>query len=85
VAVGHRPTIDKRETKMTLQKKSAVIYEGGRGGTVVRAFGREGERAFLTGLHLVSVAKGAKDIPAAGGVAAAEVEAHDGQAKEAHE
>jgi len=71
---------------MTLKKKIAVIHEGGDGGggTVARAFGREGERAFLTGLHLVSVGKGAKDIPAAGGVAAAEVEAHDRQAKEAH-
>jgi hypothetical protein len=69
---------------MTLKKKNAVIYGGGGGGTVARAFGRESERVFLTGHHLVSVGKGAKDIPAAGGVAAAEVEAQDGQANEAH-
>jgi hypothetical protein len=69
---------------MTLKKKNTVIYGGGGGGTVARAVGRLGERAFLAGHHLVSVGKGAKDIPAASGVAAAEVEAQDGQAKEAH-
>ena len=69
---------------MTLKNKNAVIYRAGGGGAIARAFGREGERAFLTGHHLVSVGKGAKDILAAGGVEAAEVAAHDGQAKEAH-
>ncbi len=69
---------------MTLKKNDAVSYECGGGSTVARAIGRLGERAFLTGHHLVSVGKGAKDTPAASGVAAAEVEAQDGQAKEAH-
>jgi hypothetical protein len=66
---------------MTLQKKNAVTYGGG--STVARAIGRLGERAFLTGHHLVSVGKGGKEIPAVSEVAA-EIGAHDAQAKEAH-
>jgi hypothetical protein len=70
--------MDKGEAKMTL-KKNAVIHGGG----FRVAIGRLGERACLTGHHLVPVGRGPKDIPATGG-AVAEVEAHDGQVKEAH-
>lgn len=66
---------------MTFKTKNAVIYGGG--DTVGRVFGFLGERSFLTGDHPASVGISVKDIPAVERVAVAEVEAHDGQAKEA--
>jgi hypothetical protein len=63
---------------------NAEIYRGG----FSVAIGRPGERAFLTGHHLVTVGRSPQDIPATGAVAVAEVAvaevaAHDEQAQEA--
>src|SRR4029077_4099724 len=72
---------------MLLKNKNAVIYGAGGavGGAIARAFAREGARVFLTGRHLNSVDKVAKDIVQKGGVAeAAEVDALDEQAIERH-
>jgi len=72
---------------MMLNNKVAVIYgaAGGTGSAVARAFAREGARLFLTGRQLGPVAAVAKNIKAAGGSAdAAEVDALDEQAVDAH-
>jgi NAD(P)-dependent dehydrogenase (short-subunit alcohol dehydrogenase family) len=72
---------------MLLEDKVAVIYGAGGaiGGAVAHAFAREGARLFLTGRHLAPVEAVAKDIAAAGGSAeAAEVDALDEQAVDAH-
>jgi NAD(P)-dependent dehydrogenase (short-subunit alcohol dehydrogenase family) len=72
---------------MMLKDKVAVIYGGGGGigGAVACAFASEGARLFLTGRHLAPVEVVAKDIVAAGGSAeAAEVDALDEQAVDAH-
>jgi len=61
-------------------KKNAELYGGG--GVVARAISGRSE-TLLTVHHLISVGKGAKDIPVMSGVAAAEVEAQHEQAKEA--
>lgn len=54
-----------------LKKKVAVIYgaAGEIGGTVARAFAREGAKLFLTGHRLAPVDALAKDIVFAGGIA----------------
>jgi NAD(P)-dependent dehydrogenase (short-subunit alcohol dehydrogenase family) len=70
-----------------LTNKVAVIYGAGGaiGGAVARAFAREGARLFLTGRKLGPVEAVAKDIVAAGGVAAAaEVDALDERAIDEH-
>ena len=70
-----------------LNNKVAVIYgaAGGTGSAVARAFAREGARLFLTGRQLGPVAAVVKNINAAGGSAdAAEVDALDEQAVDAH-
>jgi NAD(P)-dependent dehydrogenase (short-subunit alcohol dehydrogenase family) len=75
------------ESPMLLEKKNAVIYGAGGavGGAVARAFAREGARVFLTGRHMASVEKVARDIAAAGGVAeAAQVDAFDERGIEEH-
>jgi NAD(P)-dependent dehydrogenase (short-subunit alcohol dehydrogenase family) len=72
---------------MMLQGKVAVIYGAGGaiGGAVARAFARDGATVFLTGRRLVSVEPVARDIAATGGSAsAAEVDALDEQAIDAH-
>lgn len=72
---------------MMLQNKVAVIYGAGGsiGGTVARAFAREGARVFLTGRRRGPVDAVASDIVSAGGFAeAAQVDAVDEQAIEAH-
>jgi NAD(P)-dependent dehydrogenase (short-subunit alcohol dehydrogenase family) len=72
---------------MMLTNKVAVIYgaAGGIGGAVAHVFAREGAKVFLTGRDLASVEVVAKEIEAAGGSAeAAEVDALDEQAVEAH-
>lgn len=72
---------------MLLENKNAVIYGGGGaiGGAVARAFAREGAKVFLSGRTLDSVERVAKDVRAAGGAAeAAQVDALDGRAVEAH-
>ncbi|HWL86016.1 MAG TPA: SDR family oxidoreductase [Polyangiaceae bacterium] len=72
---------------MSLKNKTALIYGAGGavGGAVARAFAREGAKVFLTGRHLDSVDKVAKDILTAGGIVeTAEVDALDEQAVEAH-
>ena len=72
---------------MLLENKVAVIYGagGGIGGAVARAFAREGARVFATGRRLASVAAVAQDIVAARGAAdAAEVDALDEKAIDAH-
>jgi NAD(P)-dependent dehydrogenase (short-subunit alcohol dehydrogenase family) len=72
---------------MMLRNKVAVIYGAGGaiGGAVARAFAREGARPFLTGRLRAPVEAVAKDIVSAGGSAeAAEVDALDEQAVDAH-
>jgi NAD(P)-dependent dehydrogenase (short-subunit alcohol dehydrogenase family) len=72
---------------MLLKDKIAVIHGAGGaiGAAVARAFGSEGARLFLAGRHLASVAVVAKEARAAGGSAeAAEVDALDEQAVDAH-
>lgn len=72
---------------MLLKDKVAVIYgaSGGIGGAIAHAFAREGARLFLTGRRAAAVAAIAKDIVSAGGAAeAAEVDALDEQAIDAH-
>src|SRR5919198_816543 len=72
---------------MLLKDKVAVIYGagGGTGRAVARAFASEGARVFLTGRKLAPVEAVAKEILAAGGsVEAAEVDALDEQAVDAH-
>jgi NAD(P)-dependent dehydrogenase (short-subunit alcohol dehydrogenase family) len=70
-----------------LNDKIAVIYGAGGaiGGAVARAFGREGARLYLTGLHVAPVEAVAEEVRAAGGSAeAAEVDALDEQAVDRH-
>jgi NAD(P)-dependent dehydrogenase (short-subunit alcohol dehydrogenase family) len=72
---------------MILQDKVAVVYGAGGaiGGAVAQAFAASGATVFLTGLHQGRVEVVAKDILAAGGSAeAAEVDALDEQAVDAH-
>jgi NAD(P)-dependent dehydrogenase (short-subunit alcohol dehydrogenase family) len=72
---------------MMLNNKVAVVYGAGGaiGGAVARAFGSEGAKVFLTGRSLENVELVAKEIVAAGGSAeAAEVDALDEEAVEAH-
>jgi NAD(P)-dependent dehydrogenase (short-subunit alcohol dehydrogenase family) len=76
-----------REEMMLLKDKVAVIYGAGGaiGGSVARAFAREGAKLFLTGHHLTPVEAVTKDIVSDGGSAeAAEVDALDEQAIERH-
>jgi NAD(P)-dependent dehydrogenase (short-subunit alcohol dehydrogenase family) len=73
--------------QMLLKDKVAVIYGAGGalGGALARAFASEGATLFLTGRNLVPVEVVAKDIAAGGGSAeAAEVDAVDEQAIDAH-
>ena len=70
-----------------LTNKVAVVYGagGGVGGAVARAFAREGATVFLTGRDLASVEIVAKEIESSAGSAeAAEVDALDERAVEAH-
>ena len=72
---------------MLLENKTAVIYgaAGAIGRAVARAFADEGARVFLTGRNLAKVDAVAKEIIGAGGVAhAAQVDALDERAVEAH-
>ena len=72
---------------MLLENKNAVIYGGGGsvGGTVARAFAREGANVFLAGRTLATLEKVAEGISAAGGVAeAAAVDALDEKAVDQH-
>jgi NAD(P)-dependent dehydrogenase (short-subunit alcohol dehydrogenase family) len=72
---------------MLLNGKVAVIYGAGGsiGGAVARAFAREGARLFLTGRTLAKVEAVSAAIRAVGGAAeAAEVDALDERAIEAH-
>jgi NAD(P)-dependent dehydrogenase (short-subunit alcohol dehydrogenase family) len=72
---------------MLLAKKTAVIYGAGGavGGTVARAFAREGARVFLAGHTSGPLEALAREISAAGGVVeAAPVDAFDQLAVERH-
>ena len=73
----------KKNVRMILQNKNAVIYGAGGslGGAVARAFAAAGAKVFLTGRTLNSVQKVAEDILASRGHAeAAEVDALDEKA-----
>lgn len=72
---------------MILEDKVAVVHGAGGaiGGAVARAFAAEGAGLFLAGRRLAPVERVAEDIVAAGGSAtAAEVDALDERAVEAH-
>ncbi|HJZ77700.1 MAG TPA: SDR family oxidoreductase [Vicinamibacterales bacterium] len=72
---------------MLLTDKTVVVYAAGGaiGGAVARAFAREGARVYLTGRHLESVQRVAKEIVASGGSAeAAQLDALDESAVERH-
>jgi NAD(P)-dependent dehydrogenase (short-subunit alcohol dehydrogenase family) len=72
---------------MLLKDKVGVIYGAGGavGGAVARAFAREGAKLFLTGRNLAPLEAVVKDIASAGGSAkAAEVDALNEQAVDAH-
>jgi NAD(P)-dependent dehydrogenase (short-subunit alcohol dehydrogenase family) len=72
---------------MLLENKNAIIYGGAGaiGSAVAEAFAREGARVFLAGRTLATLDAVAKRIAAAGGRAeAAEVDALDEAAVEAH-
>lgn len=72
---------------MLLANKNAVIYGAGGaiGGTVAKAFAKEGAKVFLTGRTLSKVVAVAKEIASAGGAAeAAQVDALDEDAVEKH-
>ncbi len=72
---------------MMLKDKVAVIYGAGGaiGGAVARAFARDGAKLYVTGHKFAPVKALAEDIVAAGGSAeAAEVDAVDEQAVDAH-
>jgi 3-oxoacyl-[acyl-carrier protein] reductase len=72
---------------MMLNGKIAVVYGAGGniGGTVARAFARDGAKLFLAGRTLAKVQKVADEISAAGGIAeAAEVDAMDKASIERH-
>jgi 3-oxoacyl-[acyl-carrier protein] reductase len=73
--------------EMLLKNKTAVIYGAGGavGRTVAHTFAREGARLFLTGRTIDSIEQVAKVIRATGGaVEAAQVDALDEHAIEAH-
>jgi len=68
-----------------LQGKSAIIYGGGIGGGVARAFAREGARVFLAGRTRGTLEAVAEDITASGGSAdVAVLDALDEQAVDTH-
>jgi NAD(P)-dependent dehydrogenase (short-subunit alcohol dehydrogenase family) len=72
---------------MLLENKTAVLYGGGGqiGSAVAKVFAREGARVFVTGRTLDSLEAVAGEIVAAGGRAnAAQVDATDPDAVEAH-
>jgi 3-oxoacyl-[acyl-carrier protein] reductase len=72
---------------MMLQNKNAIIYGAGGsiGGAVAKAFASAGARVFLTGHHLNSVQKVAKEIIASGGIVEVdEVDAMDEMAVNRH-
>jgi NAD(P)-dependent dehydrogenase (short-subunit alcohol dehydrogenase family) len=72
---------------MMLKDKVVVIYGGGGaiGGSVARAFAREGAKLFLTGRRRAPVEVVAKEIVSAGGFAkSAEVDVLDEQAVDKH-
>jgi NAD(P)-dependent dehydrogenase (short-subunit alcohol dehydrogenase family) len=72
---------------MMLKDKVAVVYgaAGAIGGAVARAFASEGARLFLVGRHLASLEAVAEDVVSGGGSAeAAEVDALDERAVDAH-
>lgn len=75
------------ETGPLLRGKSAVIYGGcgAIGGSIARAFAREGAQVFLAGRTLAKLQQVAADISDAGGPAAtAELDALDEQAVNEH-
>jgi len=72
---------------MLLKHRNAVVYGGGgsMGGAVARAFAREGATVFLAGRTLSKLDGAVKEIRAADGRAeAAELDAFDQKAVEAH-
>ena len=72
---------------MLLEEKNAVIYGGGGsiGGSVARAFAREGARVFLVGRTRAKLEAVAEEIRSSGGAAeTAEVDALDPMAVDEH-
>jgi NAD(P)-dependent dehydrogenase (short-subunit alcohol dehydrogenase family) len=80
-------SIHGRSGSVLLQGKNAVVYGGGEaiGTAMAHGFAREGARVFLAGRTLAELDQVARTISAAGGkVEAAEVDALDEQAVDAH-
>jgi NADP-dependent 3-hydroxy acid dehydrogenase YdfG len=72
---------------MLLENKSAVVYGAGGaiGGTVARAFAREGARVFLAGRTLATLDRVAEEISTVGEVGeTAQVDALDERTVEEH-
>src|SRR5215213_1607653 len=79
--------LDRKDWRMILENKNAVIYGGGGaiGSAVARAFAREGARVFLVGRTREKLDTVAEKIRSAGGMAeVAEVDALDERAVDEH-
>jgi 3-oxoacyl-[acyl-carrier protein] reductase len=79
--------LDRKRTRMLLERKNAVIYGGAGsvGRAVARAFANEGARVFLAGRTLATLDEVAQELSgAAGTVETAQVDALDERAVDEH-
>jgi 3-oxoacyl-[acyl-carrier protein] reductase len=79
--------LDRKRTRMLLERKNAVIYGGAGsvGRAVARAFANEGARVFLAGRTLATLDEVAQELSGAGGVVeTAQVDALDERAVDEH-
>jgi 3-oxoacyl-[acyl-carrier protein] reductase len=79
--------LDRKRTRMLLERKTAVVYGGAGsvGRAVARAFANEGARVFLAGRTLATLDEVAQELSGAGGaVGTAQVDALDERAVDEH-
>jgi 3-oxoacyl-[acyl-carrier protein] reductase len=79
--------LDRKRTRMLLERKNAVVYGGAGsvGRAVARAFANEGARVFLAGRTLATLDEVAQELSGAGGtVETAQVDALDERAVDEH-
>jgi 3-oxoacyl-[acyl-carrier protein] reductase len=79
--------LDRKRTRMLLERKNAVIYGGAGsvGRAVARAFANEGARVFLAGRTLATLDEVAQELSGVGGVVeTAQVDALDERAVDEH-